>query len=116
MAGALTTSRDLVVSPGWDWASGYVSTFTDRRVFSLVDVQLSTAAGDKSRTRSLLEQAVRETQRAGGQVYVFRLYDLDSDEREWLRRTANLTPEDFDLPRAPAGRCGDESVWIIRGG
>jgi hypothetical protein len=115
-AEALTTARDLVVAPGWDWTSGYLSTFSDRRVFSLVDVHLRTAGGDKSRTRSLLEQAVRETQLAGGQVYVFRLYDLDPDEREWLRRTAGLTPEDFDLPRAPAGRCGDESVWLIRGG
>jgi hypothetical protein len=112
---ALTTPRDLVVSLGWDWASGYVSTFSDRRVFSLVDVHLSTAGGDKARTRSLWEQAVRETQAAGGQVYVFRLYDLGGEDRDWLRRTTGLTPEDFEMPRAPAGRCGEERVWMIRG-
>jgi hypothetical protein len=112
-AAALTRPEDLVVSPGWDWASGYLPYFAGRTAFSIVDVHLSTAGGDRARTLALFREEVRAAADRRGAVYVFRLYDLPADERAWFERTTGLRPEDFDQPRAPAGACLEETVWRL---
>jgi len=109
--GQHTTPADLIVTPGWDWASSYGPYFANRRVLSLVDTVLIAAEGDPARGRQLVDATIVETRAAGGRVYVVRLFSLSETDTAWLQDTAGLSPADFDRPRQPAYECQGETVW-----
>ena len=110
--GQHTTPADLIVAPGWDWASSYLPYFAGRRVLSLVDTVLLGAGGDPELGLQLTDAAIAQTWAAGGRVYVVRLFSLSDTDRTWLHETAGLSPADFTArPRQPAFVCRDETVW-----
>ncbi len=110
--GQHTTPADLIVAPGWDWASSYLPYFAGRRVLSLVDTVLLGAGGDPEWGLQLTDAAIAQTWAAGGRVYVVRLFSLSDTDRTWLHETAGLSPADFTArPRQPAFVCRDETVW-----
>jgi hypothetical protein len=110
--GQHTQASDLIVTPGWDWASSYGSYFAGRRVLSLVDTVLIGAKGDAAEGRRQVDAAITQTRAAGGRVYVVRLFSLSENDRAWLRETAGLSPADFaGRSRQPAFECRGETVW-----
>jgi len=109
--GQHTASADLIVTPGWDWASSYLPYFAGRRVLSLMDTVLIAAGGDTIKARDLIHDAISENRAHGGRVYVVRLFNLSEADRAWLQETAGLSPDDFDRPRQPAFECQGETAW-----
>ncbi|MBU0493222.1 MAG: DUF2723 domain-containing protein [Chloroflexi bacterium] len=112
--GEHTAPTDLIVTPGWDWASSYIPYFAQRRVLSLVDTTLIAAGGDPLAAHDLIYDAIQENMAYGGRVYVVRLFDLGETDTAWLRDTAGLSPDDLARwARQPAFQCQDETVWEL---
>ena len=111
--GQMAGPGDLIVTPGWDWASAYIPYFTDRKVLSLIDVGLLEAGRDRARLLNILRERIAATERAGGHVYIVRLFSLTETERSWLRGIIGLEPEDFYLPVRQASSCLGEQVWEV---
>ncbi len=108
-----TEPIDLIITPGWDWAGSYVPYFAQREVLSVVDSYLLSAERDRAKLLQLVEERISQARAQGGKVYVARLYDLDGNDRAWLRRTTSLSHDDFPFVRRTAFSCLEEPIWEI---
>lgn len=115
--GQHTDPADLIVTPGWDWASSYGPYFAGRRVLSLVDTVLIAAEGDTARGLQLVDAAIADTWQAGGRVYVVRLFSLSDTDRAWLQETAGLSPKTISsfYRIQSAFTCRDEMICELLG-
>ena len=111
--GQQTQPNDLIITPGWDWVSGYAPYFAERQVFSISDAYLLEACKDRGTLFKTIESRIDVTRDRGGKVYLVRLYNLSESEQEWFKRVTGLQPDDFDLNLRRSGDCLGEPVWEI---
>jgi hypothetical protein len=102
-----TSQQDLIITPGWDWASAYLPYFYQRQVFSLVDNYLLAAGRDKTRLLAILEERMAVARARGGQVLI-----LDGQNR-WLAQVTGLTTREFAPSTRPMGECLGEPLRVV---
>lgn len=109
-----TTTADLIITPGWDWASSYLPYFGHRDVLSLVDTYLLEAHRDRERLHSLVQQRLLEVWGRGGKVFTVRLFTMEGMERGWFIQSVGFDPGGLALKRQAAGNCLGEPLWEIQ--
>ncbi|MFH1486106.1 MAG: hypothetical protein ABIH46_08550 [Chloroflexota bacterium] len=108
-----TSESDLIITPGWDWPSGYLPYFARREVLSLADAYLLEAQGDSDGLTLVLQQRLSETRDRGGRVFAVRLFDMDKEKRDWYIEAVGFDPGGLELEHRPAGECLGRTFWEI---
>lgn len=109
-----TGTADLIVTPGWDWASSYLPYFAHREVLSLVDAYLLEAQGNSKRFPSVLQKRLSDVWNRGAKVFAVRLFPMEEKERAWFIESAGFDPGGFGLKGQPAGDCLSHLFWEIQ--
>lgn len=108
-----TGASDLIVTPGWDWASSYLPYFAQREVVSLVDAYLMEARGSRERLDALLQKRQSEVRDRGGKFLAVRLFPMDETERAWFREAVGFDPASLGLEGKPIDECLGQPLWEI---